>query len=50
MVVYASGDGLIPTASSCGSKTLVIILVSGKEVCWGAAQNIYLVIEMSKRN
>ena len=51
MIVYANDDGLIPTASYCGSKTLDVILVGGvgEGVCWEAAQNIFLVIEVSKR-
>lgn len=52
MIVYANDDGLIPIASYCGSKTLDLILVEwwvGEEVCWGAAQNIFLVIVVSKR-
>lgn len=48
MIVYSSDDGIIPTASYC--QKLDLILVSGVgEVFWGATQNIFLVIEMSKR-
>lgn len=50
MVVYANDNGLIPPANYCGIGTPDLILVSGtEEVCWGAAQNIFLIIKMSKR-